>query len=85
MRLTVAKFRVFAPVANKRLFFACASQAPRRDLAFFMRRRAELLAEYNRIVEPFTDFVDSRGLPLNRIPNGKVIAVAALDELARTK
>lgn len=50
-----------------------------------MRRRAELLADYHSRIEPFADFVDIRGLPLNRTRSGKVVAVVAIDELAWTK
>jgi hypothetical protein len=83
--IIVGALRKMNGVANRRLFIARASQAPSRDLAFFIRRRAELLAEYHNRVERLSDFVDIRGLSLNRTRSGKVIAVVALDELAWTK
>jgi hypothetical protein len=72
-------------VKNRGLFIVRASQAPSRDLAFFTRTRAELLADQHSRVEPFVDFVDVRGIPLNQTRTGKVVAVVALDELAWTK
>jgi hypothetical protein len=72
-------------VGNRGLFVSRASQAPSRDLAFFTRTRAELLADQHSRVEPFVDFVDVRGIPLNQTRSGKVVAVMALDELAWTK
>ena len=71
-------------VGHRDLFVRRASQAPSRDLAFFTRTRAELLADQHR-VEPFADFVDVRGIPLNQTRSGKVAVVVALDELAWTK
>jgi hypothetical protein len=72
-------------VRNRGLFFVRASQAPSRDLAFFTRTRAELLADQHTRVEPFTAFVDLRGIPLNQTRGGKVVAVVGLDELGWTK
>jgi hypothetical protein len=72
-------------VANRELFVRRASQAPSRDLAFFTRTRAEMLAEQHSRVEPFASFVDVRGIPLNQTRSGKVVVVVALDELAWTK
>ncbi len=72
-------------VGHRDLFVRRASQAPSRDLAFFTRTRAELLADQNNRVDPFVDFVDVRGIPLNQTRSGKVVAVMALDELAWTK
>jgi len=72
-------------VGHRDLFVRRASQAPSRDLAFFTRTRAELLADQNSRVDPFVDFVDVRGIPVNQTRSGKVVVVAALDELAWTK
>ena len=47
-------------VGNRDLFVRRASQAPSRDLAFFTRTRAELLADQNSRTDPFVDFVDVR-------------------------
>jgi hypothetical protein len=72
-------------VANRRVFVTRASQARSRDLAVFIRHRAEMLADYHARVEPFADFVEVRGLPLNRTRAGKVVAIVAFDQLMWTK
>ena len=72
-------------VGNREIFVRRASQAPSRDLAFFTRTRAELLADQHSRVEPFVDFFDIQGIPLNRTRNGKVVVLVALDQLAWTK
>jgi len=72
-------------VANRGVFVTRASQARSRDLAVFIRHRAEMLADYNRQMEPFADFVEVRGLPLNRTRAGKVVAIVAFDQLVWTK
>jgi hypothetical protein len=73
-----------AGVGNRGLFVQRASQAPNRDLAFFIRRRAELTAEFHMRVEPFADFIAIRGLPLSRTRSGKIVVVAGLDRLVWT-
>lgn len=72
-------------VANRGVFVTRASQARNRDLAVFIRHRAEMLADYHRRVEPLADFVEVRGLPLNRTRAGKVVAIVAFDQLVWTK
>jgi hypothetical protein len=72
-------------VANRGVFVTRASQAPNRNLAVFIRHRAELLAAHHSRVEPFADFFEVRGLPLNRTRSGKVVAIVAFDQLAWTK
>jgi hypothetical protein len=72
-------------VGNRGVFVTRASQARNRDLAVFIRHRAEMLADYHRRVEPFADFFEVRGLPLNRTRTGKVVAIAAFDRLVWTK
>lgn len=71
-------------VANRHLFVARAAQAPNRDLAYFMRRRAELIATQHT-TEPLLDFIEVRGFALNRARASKVVAVLPVDELAWTK
>ena len=72
-------------VANRGVFVTRASQARNHDLAVFIRHRAEMLADYHRRVEPFADFFEVRGLPLNRTRTGKVVAIAPFDHLVWTK
>ena len=83
--IIVAALEQMNRVGNRALFVARASQATNRDLAFFVRRRAELLADYNSRVQPLANFIDVRGLPLNRTRGGKVVAIVAFDKLAWTK
>ena len=83
--IIVAALAKMNGVGHRDLFVRRASQAPSRDLAFFTRTRAELLADQHSRVEPFVDFVDVRGIPLNQTRSGKVVVVVALDELAWTK
>jgi len=72
-------------VANRGGFVIRASQARSRDLAVFIRHRAEMLADYHHRVEPFADFVEVRGVPLNRTRAGKVVAIVPFDQLVWTK
>jgi hypothetical protein len=81
----VAALSKMSGVKDRHLFVVRAAQAPSRDLAFFMRRRAEMLADHHARVEPFVDFVEVRGFPLNRTRSGKVVALAGLDQLSWTK
>jgi hypothetical protein len=81
----VAAMAKLGGVTDRHLFVIRASQAPNRDLAYFIRRRAELLADYHTRVEPLTAFVDLRGFPLNQTRSGKVLALIPVDELAWTK
>jgi len=83
--IVVAALGRMTGVKNRGLFIVRASQAPSRDLAFFVRTRAELLADQHTRVEPFAAFVDVRGIPLNQTSSGKIVVIAALDELAWTK
>ena len=83
--IIVAALAKMNGVGHRDLFVRRASQAPSRDLAFFSRTRAVLLADQHSRVEPFVDFVDVHGMPLNQTRSGKVVAIIALDELAWTK
>jgi hypothetical protein len=83
--IVVASLVKMSGVANRGLFVKRASQASNRNLAVFIRHRAQLLAAHHSRVEPFADFFDVRGLPLNRTRSGKVVIVVPFDELAWTK
>jgi hypothetical protein len=67
--IIVASLVKMKGVANRGVFVTRASLASTRALAIFIRRRAELLAEYHNQVEPLADFV--LGVPLNRTRTGK--------------
>jgi hypothetical protein len=79
--IIVASLVKMKGVANRGLFVTRASQAASRPLALFIRRRAELLADHHNRVEPFADFFEVRGLPLNRTRAGKVVAIVGFDQL----
>jgi hypothetical protein len=81
----VAALGRMSGVANRSLFVARAAQAPNRDLAYFMQRRAELIAIQHTRTEPLLDFIEVRGFALNRARGAKIIAVLPVDELAWTK
>jgi hypothetical protein len=83
--IIVASLVKMSGVANRGLFVKRASQASNRNLAVFIRHRAQLLAAHHSRVEPFADFLEVRGLPLNRTRSGKVVIVVPFDELAWTK
>jgi hypothetical protein len=83
--IIVASLAKMGGVANRGLFVKRASQASNRNLAVFIRHRAQLLAAHHSRVEPFADFFEVRGLPLNRTRSGKVVIVVPFDELAWTK
>lgn len=83
--IIVAALVKMTGVEKRDLFVVRASHAPNRDLAFFIRRRAELLTDYHSRIEPFADFVDVGGLPVNRTRSGKVVAVVEFDEFVWTK
>jgi hypothetical protein len=81
----VAALTKLGGVADRQLFVVRASQAPNRDLAYFIRLRAEMLAACHAQMAPLSTFVDLRGFALNQGRNGKVIVILPVDELAWTK
>jgi hypothetical protein len=83
--IIVASLVKMKGVANRGLFVTRAAQAASRPLSLFIRRRAELLANHHNRVEPFADFFEVRGLPLNRTRTGKVVAIVGFDQLVWTK
>jgi hypothetical protein len=66
------------------LFVARAADAASRDEAFFQRRRVELLAGNARGMG-IGDFVSVAGFPLNRMSDGRLLALFPLDEVAWTE
>ena len=67
--------------ANTTVFIDRAAQAGSRDVAFFQRRRAELLAEQTTGI---SEFILVAGFPLNRTRTGAIWAVFPLDEVLWT-
>lgn len=71
-------------VKNRQLFIQRGSNIVGRDMVFFLRKRAELTAEYHNKVEPFAEFVDASGVPLSVTKSGRVVAIFPLDGLSWT-
>jgi hypothetical protein len=72
-------------VRNAQAFIERAGEAHRRDLAVFLRRRAEMLAAYQSKTGGMTGFVSVHGFPMNTLADGRVIFLAPLDWVAWTK
>jgi hypothetical protein len=69
---------------NTGLFIARAVSAETRDEAVFQRHRAELLARHAKTYGVGA-FVDVGGFPLNRLNDGRVLALFPFDELSWTE
>ena len=70
---------------NTQLFIARAMQADTRDVAFFQRRRAEILAAKSTEFGGITEFVSVGTFPLNRTRDGTIVALFPLDEVTWTE
>jgi hypothetical protein len=71
--------------ANSGIFIDRAAAATSREVAFFQRQRAELLADRSRELGGIKDFVAVADFPLNRTSNGQVIAAFPFDEFSWTE
>ena len=71
-------------VPGREVFIARAASVGRRDAAFFMRRQAELLADYQRQIGAITSFVPLGGFPFVTTANG-VAGLLPLDALSWTQ
>jgi len=69
---------------NTQLFIARAVNAETREEAVFQRHRAELLA-LNAKNYGIGAFVDVGGFPLNRLADGRIIALFPFDEVSWTE
>jgi hypothetical protein len=69
---------------NTALFVARAAEAAGREEAFFQRTRAVLLTQQASALG-IGDFVDVGGFPLNRLKDGRLIALFPFDEVAWTQ
>ncbi|MCL4712864.1 MAG: hypothetical protein KJZ73_16600 [Pseudorhodoplanes sp.] len=72
------------PVAGRDVFISRAASVGRRDAAFFMRRQAELLAEYQEKTGVITGFVPLGGFPFTLTRSG-VMGFLPLDALSWTE
>lgn len=70
-------------VRNRAVYVDRAAAAYRRDLAYFLVRRAELIADYQRVAKGMVvEFVSVQGFPLNFLADGRALFLAPIDELA---
>ncbi len=81
----VASLESMAAVQNRSAFVARAASVHRHDAAFFMRRHAELLAEYYAKTGALTSFVTFGGYPFNVTRTGGVIGILPIDALSWTE
>jgi hypothetical protein len=82
--LILSKALASLKAQNTALFVARAAGAATREEAVFQRRRAELLAS-NANSMGIGPFVDVAGFPLNRLKDGRLLALFPLDEVAWTE
>jgi hypothetical protein len=66
---------------NTELFIARAAEADGRDVAFFQRQRAVLLAAKSATLGGIVEFVSVAGFPLNRTRDGTIVALFPLDDV----
>jgi len=71
-------------VPDRDVFFARAATVNRRDAAFFMRRQAEMLADYQNKTRAITGFVALGGFPFATTGSG-VLGLLPLDALSWTQ
>lgn len=69
---------------NTQAFINRAADANSREIAFFQRSRAELLAARSNDLGGITDFTVVAGVPLNRTRSGNIVAAFPFDDLAWT-
>ncbi len=70
---------------NTNLFITRAAQADTRDVAFFQRQRAELLAAKSNELGVIVEFVSVGTFPLNRTRDGTFVALFPLDDIIWTE
>lgn len=82
--LVMARALARLNAGNTEIFIAGAADANAREIAFFHRRRAELLASRSTDLGGVTSFVPVAGFALNQTRNGNVVAAFPFDEVAWT-
>jgi hypothetical protein len=80
----VACLELMSSVQNRSEFVARAASVHRHDAAFFMRRHAELLADYHAKTGSLTSFVTFGGYPFNTTRTGGVLGILPIDALSWT-
>ncbi len=84
MAVMVAAIDSMNTVADRPAFFARAAAVESRSIAYFMRRRAEMLAVHQARTRTLVRFVDLGGYPFNVARDGKVVGVMPADAVSWT-
>lgn len=70
-------------VKNRAIFVDRAADAQSRDLAYFLVRRAEMIAGYQqRSGGMIIQFVSANGFPVNILADSRALIIAPIDELS---
>jgi hypothetical protein len=72
------------PVDGRTEFLRRAANVKTREAAYFNRRYAELIADYNAKTGPITSFVSLGDFPFNQTRSGSIIGVWPVDALSWT-
>lgn len=83
--IIVESLRQLTSAHAQGIYIEHAAKAPDPASAFFVRRRAEMIAVYNRKVEPVTGFLDLGGVPVMRTRSGKIMLLMPFDYVAWTR
>lgn len=79
----IEALRQLGNVDNRAVFVERAAEVNARDLAFFLVRRAEMIADYQKTSRgAITQFVSANGFPVNILANGNAVIIAPIDLLA---
>ena len=79
----IEALRQLGNVDNRTVYVERAADVNARDLAFFLVRRAEMIADYQKANSgAITKFVSANGFPVNILANGGAIIIAPIDLLA---
>jgi hypothetical protein len=79
----IEALRQLGNVGNRSVFVERAADVNARDLAFFLVRRAEMIADYQKANGgAITQFVSANGFPVNILANGQAVIIAPIDLLA---
>ncbi|MEW6451726.1 MAG: hypothetical protein AB1490_13810 [Pseudomonadota bacterium] len=79
---TVAALDSMNAVADRRLFFQQAQNANSRGIAYFTRKRAEMIAAHRG---GLTQFIILGGYPFNLTRDGRVVGIMPVDALSWTE
>lgn len=79
----IEALRQLGNVGNRTVFVERAADANARDLAFFLVRRAEMIADFQKTSGgAIKQFVSANGFPVNILANGHATIIAPIDLLA---